>query len=219
MSSVMIVPGAAVRDYARPAVEELCGRGIDAELLAAPGEPGTPADLAEYGRELGARLDAAPTDLLVGLSVGAQAAAVAAATRTEARPVGRLVLIGPTVDPAARTHARLVGRWLAGGRAEPGSLLISQLPDWWRAGPRRIAAVVRSALDVDIERVLDPLPVPTAIVHAEYDQITSHTYAADLATRIGARLVVLPGATHSWPHRHEHDFADLIDDILEEGRS
>ena len=217
MSRVGIVPGAAVRSYVRPAVDALRERGIDAELLPAPGQPGTPADLAEYGRELAGRLDLAPVDLLVGLSVGAQAAAVAA--RAEPGAIGRLMLVGPTVDPATRTAFRLVGRWIAGGRAEPGRLLADQLPDWWRAGPRRIAGVVRSSLDVEIERVLDPLPVPTDVVHAEHDQITSHAYASRLATGLGARLLLLPGASHSWPYRHERAFADLIEDVLKEHRS
>lgn len=221
MSRVVVVPGAAVRSYVRPAVDALRERGIDAELLAAPGEPGTPADLAEYGRGLAARFDTAPVDLLVGLSVGCQvtAVAVAAAAQTDRRPVRRLMLVSPTVDPAARTTARLVGRWMAGGRAEPGRLLIDQLPDWWRAGRRRITGVVRSALSIEIEHVLDPLPVPTDVVHAEHDQITSHSYAARLATGLGARLVLLPGATHSWPYRHEHAFADLIENVLKENRS
>lgn len=211
VSRVGIVPGAAVRRYVRPAVEALCERGIDAELLAAPGEPGTSADLAGYGRELAGRLDLAPVDLLVGLSVGAQAAAVAA--RAAPKAVGRLMLVGRTVDPSARTAVRLVGRWVAGGRAEPARLLADQIPDWWRAGPRRIARVVRSSLDVEIERVLHPLPVPTDVVHAEHDRITSHSYASRLAAGLGARLVLLPGASHSWPYRHERAFADLVENV------
>lgn len=213
----LVVPGAAVRAYVRPAVDAVCRRGVDARLLPAPGEPGTPADLVRYGRELAARLEDSPADVLIGLSVGAQVAAVAAATvGSGRRPLGRLVLVSPTVDPAARTPARLAGRWLRGGRAEPRGLLADQLPDWWRAGPARIAAVVRSALDVEIERVLDPLPVPTDVVHAEHDRITSHAYAARLAAALGARLVLLPAATHSWPYRCADEFADLVDDVVEE---
>lgn len=215
VAKVLVVPGAAVRRYAWPAVEELRRRGVEAALAAAPGEPGTPADLAEYGRELGARLDTEPVDLLVGLSVGAQVAAVAtAAARTEPRPVRRLMLVGPTLDPAARAIVRLVGRWLAGGRAEPRGLLTEQLPDWRRAGPRRIVTLVRSAPTVEVERVLAPLSVPTTVVHAEHDQITSHEYAARLATDLGAPLVLLPGATHSWPFREEEAFADLVAGIV-----
>jgi pimeloyl-ACP methyl ester carboxylesterase len=213
----VIVPGAAVRGYVRPAIEALRARGVTAELLPAPGEPGTPTDLAEYGRELGARLSvrADPVDLLVGLSVGAQVAAVAAATPGP-NGTGRLMLVSPTVDPAARTVPRLVGRWISGGRVESPSLLPRQLPDWWRAGPHRIARVVRSAVTVDIERVLPGIDLPVDVVHAERDLITSHAYAARLAAAHGkGRLVVVPDATHSWPYGDEHRFADLVESTLE----
>lgn len=50
MARVLVVPGAAVRSYVYPAVEELRRRRIDVELLAAPGEPGQPARLDEYGQ-------------------------------------------------------------------------------------------------------------------------------------------------------------------------
>jgi len=215
-----MIPGAAVRGYVRSAVERLRHRGVEATLLPAPGEPGAPSDLAEYGRELAARLvDRGSTvDLLVGLSVGAQAAAVAAATPGRPGPprIRRVMLVSPTVDPAARTVPRLVGRWLAGGRVESPSLLPRQLPDWWRAGPGRIARVVRSAVTVDIERVLPSIDVPVDVVHAERDLITSHAYAARLAAAHNdGRLVVIPGATHSWPHGDEDRFVDLVRSTLE----
>ena len=58
-------------------------------------------DLAAYGRELGAEISAAgkPVDVLIGLSAGTQAAAVAAAATPLVR---RLVLVSPTVDPESR---------------------------------------------------------------------------------------------------------------------
>lgn len=213
---VVVVPGAAVRDYVRPAVERLRSCRVQVDLLPAPGGPGTPTDLAAYGRELGARLqdEASRVDLLVGLSVGAQVAAVAAATPGPT-VLSRVMLVSPTVDPAARSTGRLVGRWLAGGRVESPSLLPRQLPDWWRAGPRRISRVARSSVAVEIERLLPSIAVPVDIVHAERDLITSHAYAARLADHPGARLVLIPGATHSWPHGDEDRFADLVQSTLE----
>lgn len=103
-----------------------------------------------------------PVDLLIGLSVGAQVAAVVAAISSMASlhrppgsaasvqitvppPIGNLMLVSPTVDPQGRTVATLVTRWLAGGRRERTELLREQAPDWRRAGIRRVVAVVRSA--------------------------------------------------------------------------
>jgi pimeloyl-ACP methyl ester carboxylesterase len=232
VARVLVVPGAAVRSYVCPAVEELQRRDLDAELLAAPGEPGQPARLDEYGRVLAGRIAAEdPVDLLIGLSVGAQVAAVAAGVASTASlrrpgsatplpvtvpapPIRNLMLVSPTVDPEARTTPALVTRWLAGGRRERAGLLREQLPDWRRAGPRRIAAVVRSALEVEVEQLLPAVSVPVTVVHAERDIITSHAYAARLAADHGARFVVVPGASHSWPYRDESRFADLAEAVL-----
>jgi pimeloyl-ACP methyl ester carboxylesterase len=217
----LIVPGAAVRRYVLDAVEALSAVGIWGEVLAAPGEPMVPADLGEYGRALAGRI-AGGVDVLIGLSVGAQVAAVAAAaqphlslTRSPAEgAIRRLVLISPTVDPAARSGPRLVGRWVAGGRVEPMSLLAQQLPDWRRAGSARIATVVRSAREIAIEQLLPGVSCPVTVVHAERDVITSHAYAAHLAAAAGGDLVIVPGATHSWPYDDPARFAALIDRLI-----
>lgn len=207
----MVVPGAAVRSYVRPAVQRASAAGWSIELAAAPGSPDAPTDLGEYGRELAGCLARRPVDLLVGLSVGAQAAAVAA-TAVE---VPRLALVGPTVDPACRSTPRLLARWLAGGRLESARLLPAQLPDWRRAGRRRLMRLVRSALAVELERVLPRVDTQLTVVHAERDVITSHSYAAQLATGYDAgQLLVLPGATHSWPYGDPDGFVTLLDRLL-----
>jgi pimeloyl-ACP methyl ester carboxylesterase len=60
--------------------------------------------------------------------------------------------------------------------------------------------VVRSSLRVRLEDVLPRVPVALAVVHGAEDVICSHAYAAALAADHGGRLVVVPGATHSWPY-------------------
>jgi pimeloyl-ACP methyl ester carboxylesterase len=211
---VLVVPGAAVRGYVRDAVDALSSVGVRGDLRAAPGEPWVPADLSEYGKCLSTEIrEHGGVDALIGLSVGAQVAAIAAA-RAGGDAVGRLVLISPTVDSAARSVPRLVGRWAAGGRVEPASLLPRQLPDWRRAGPSRIATVVRSALAVEIEELLPDVTCPVTVVHSDGDVITSHSYAARLAAAAAGELVLVPGATHSWPHDDAARFASLIDRLL-----
>jgi Alpha/beta hydrolase family len=214
--AVLIVPGAGVRRYARPAVEALRGRGVAAWLLPAPGGAGGPADLERYGVELARRLasdSAEPVELLVGLSVGAQAAAVAAAVLPPGRLRG-LTLVSPTVDPRIRSAPRMLARWLAAGRLERPGLLAAQGPDWRRAGPGRLARVVRSSLRVRLEDVLPRVPVALAVVHGADDVICSHAYAAALADDHGGRLVVVPGATHSWPYADADRFADTVLGLL-----
>jgi pimeloyl-ACP methyl ester carboxylesterase len=152
-------------------------------------------------------------DLLVGLSVGSQAAAVAAAACGDSG-VRRLLLISPTVDPAQRTALRFLAQWAAAGRLEDPALFREQLPEWRAAGPRSLLGVVTSALQVRLEQVLIDVSSPLTVVHAEDDAITGHGYAAGLATRFHGRLVVVPSAVHSWPYRHGPDFADLVQDVL-----
>src|SRR4051794_41970183 len=81
--AVLIVPGAGVRRYARPAVEALRGRGVAAGLLPAPGGAGGPADLERYGVELARRLaaggSAGPGGAPGGVAGGGPAAGGAAA--------------------------------------------------------------------------------------------------------------------------------------------
>jgi pimeloyl-ACP methyl ester carboxylesterase len=208
--TVLIVPGAGVHRYARPAVDALRARGVDAELLPAPGSPTGPPDLTRYGAQLAERIAAGgPVDLLVGLSVGAQAAALAAATLSPSQ-LRALALVSPTVDPAARSARRLIGRWLAAGRREPPGLLATQAPDWRRAGARRLVQVVRSALRVRIEDVVGRVAADVTVVHGEDDAVTSHAYAAALAADLEGRLVVVPGATHSWPYADADRFAATL---------
>jgi pimeloyl-ACP methyl ester carboxylesterase len=208
MARVLVVPGLAVRGYVEPAVRRLTAIDLEAELLRAPGEPGVPTDLLDYGRRLGARLSHEHVDALIGLSVGAQVAAVAAAATTNVR---HLLLVSPTVDPEARSPARLLGRFLGGSRLEPPRLGLEQAPDWFRAGPRRLKLVAQSALGVFIEDMLSSVRANLTVVHAEHDVITSHCYAAALAADYGGELVVVPGATHSWPYADGDSFASLVE--------
>ena len=204
MPVVVLVPGLGVRRYLSAAADALGSRGFDARLLPAPGSTSAPADLREYGGWLASR---SRCDVLLGLSVGAQAAALAA----RGQDVGRLVLSGPTVDPRVRSAPRLLGAWLRGLPREPARLGLEQLPDWVDAGARRLATTFRSALAVPTERVLDGVRAPVTIVRGTHDVVTSHAWAAALAAGgAGRELVLVPGATHSWPYGDEERFADLV---------
>lgn len=209
---MLIVPGAAVRSYVRPAADALRDRGVEVHLLAAPGEPDAQAHLRDYGQQLAHQINRdGSADLLIGLSVGAQVATVAATTPARVR---HLMLISPTVDPQIRTTPRLLGRWLAGGRLERPGLFLEQFPEWRRAGPRRLMQVLHSAVTVRIEDLLPSLRARLTVVHGEHDAITSHSYAAGLATDHGGALLVVPNATHSWPYADADRFADTVGALL-----
>jgi pimeloyl-ACP methyl ester carboxylesterase len=52
------------------------------------------------------------------------------------------------------------------------------------------------------------------IIHTEYDLLTSHAYAAWLAETHGARLVLMPGVSHSWPKADVARFLRFLNELV-----
>ena len=172
-----------------------------------------PADLELYGRQLGERLrdEDRAVAVLIGLSVGTQAAAVAAAVG--GRRVQHLLLVSPTVEPAKRSRRRLLAAWLKGEDHPDSPPLSGQVGDWRHAGARRIFRGFSSAVRVRLEDVLPEVAAKITIVHAEADQLTAHSSALDLAERVGARLLLVPDAPHSWPVGDAGRFVTLVSEL------
>lgn len=215
MSRIVIVPGLAVRGYAESAARAVRLRGHRVRLLRAPTWRGTPTDLERYGARLGASFERGgdPVDLLVGLSVGSQPAAVAAARSAR---VARLLLVSPTVDPRFRSIPSLVQQWFAGNRGHGEPRFFDQVGDWAQAGIPRIVAGFASAVRVPpLETVLPRVPAATTVALAQYDDLTSEEWAGRLAEIAGRPLLHLDGAPHSWPVGDRIGFADRIDALLE----
>ncbi len=208
---VVIVPGLAVRRYVAPAARALTDAGWWVRLETPPGAPGAAHTLREYGEDLARRLRDEPADLLVGLSVGTQAAAVAA-VRAGAS-VGTLVLASATVAPELRGGGRLLARWALAGRHESPCLLGTQLPEWLRAGPVAIGRGLRSTRSAYLEDVLPAVAAPLVVVHSRDDVVCPHAYAAQLAATYGGRLLLVPRGTHSWPYRDAAGFRDTLERI------
>ena len=213
---VVIVPGLAVRSYAEPAAEALRASGYRVSLLRAPSWRRTPVTMRRYGEALAAQLDerGAPIDLLVGLSVGSQAAALAA---SKTSLVERLLLVSPTVDPAIRSWHGLLGRWLAGDDSHSDPSAGQQVGDWAQAGVPRIAVGFFSTLSLPIEVPLAAVSARVTVVHAEHDYLGSLAWATSLAERVGARLEIRSGAAHSWPVNDPGGFVELVDRLMQEG--
>lgn len=186
--------------------------GVEVDLRPAPGAPGQPADLERYGVGLALRFGDVPADALVGLSVGSQAAAVAAVCRPAG--VRHLVLVSPTVPPQSRSSWRQFLRWAAAARLESPGLLWQQLSEWARAGPASVLGGLASAQRVVLEDVLADVTCPVTVVYGEDDEVSSHSYAAFLAAEHGGRLIILPEATHSWPFRDPDRFAAAVEELL-----
>jgi pimeloyl-ACP methyl ester carboxylesterase len=124
--------------------------------------------------------------------------------------VERLVLVSPTIDPQYRTPLKQFAVF-AKGNPHERFRTVRQVPDWSRAGPVRIIRCFRSAIALPLEHVLPQVSGEVTIIHTEYDPLTSHAYAASLAADNQARLVLIPGASHSWPKDDPVGFLRFMD--------
>jgi pimeloyl-ACP methyl ester carboxylesterase len=212
MTRVIAVPGLAVRAYVAPPVQHLRNHGYDATLLQPPAWRGVDQDLELYGRHLAADIDndGAPVDVLVGLSAGSQAATVAASLTSL---VSRLVLVSPTVDPAYRSMIKQLYVFIRGDPHD-NSAFFHHVPDWARAGIPRIVCGFASAIALHLEDILPRVTADITIIHTEYDPLTTHAYAAQLAEMAGGKLVLMPGASHSWPQQDSARFLRFINELV-----
>jgi pimeloyl-ACP methyl ester carboxylesterase len=199
---VVVVQGMAVATYLLPGMAAF-GSWTRAHLLELPGlagsgEPPHELSMAEYGQAVAHWLTATCTRpvLLAGHSSGTQVAAEAAPGH---RLVAGLMLASPTIDPAVRPFPRLALRFLQNGRIEPPGLIGLHLPEWRRAGPRRLAHLVRASLRHDIEFSLRRLTVSLLVLRGTDDVLSTADWARRLvATAPDGRYLELPGA-HGFP--------------------
>lgn len=214
MAYVIMVPGLTVRGYLLASAARLRADGHQVDLLPPFGWPNSGTDLDAYADRIARHATAhGPADLMIGLSVGTQAATLAAG-RTPA--VRRLLLISPTVDPARRSTMSALRAW-AGGEDHPKAPgATDHARDWLRAGPWRIYRGLRSAIAMRLE---DELPRaadgrPVTVVHGEADQLSPLPFAVEVADRAGARMMIMPDAPHSWPFADGDRFSDLVGDLV-----
>lgn len=193
VSSRYFLPlAAALRDLG-VLVPDLPGFG-----LSAAARPVT--DVGGLADALLACVSAAGHDriFLVGNSFGAQIA-VEAAIRAPER-VERLVLVGPTVDPAARTLLRQYVRWQRNAPDEHLSVLPVMARDVADLGLVRATALLRAMLEHRMEERLPLVRPPTLVVRAGRDRVVPDRWAQDAAAMLpDGRLAVLPGYAHM-PH-------------------
>lgn len=216
---VVLVHGLAVSSrYFAPLARRLAMRNwVIAPDLPGYGRSATPPrplDVPELADALLAWLDLLEVERapLVANSLGCQIAVDLAVRRPER--VERLVLLGPTMDPAAPT---LLGQGLRLARdipREPLGLNLAELRDYARMGPQRILATARFAL---ADPLLDKLPrvaAPTLVVRGERDPIAPQAWIERMAALLpDGRVAVVPGA----PHAAHWGAADAVARLVEEG--
>ena len=172
-------------------------------------------EIPELAAVLGKWLDLvgieAPT--LVANSMGCQVV-VELAARMRHRAAD-LVLVGPTVDPGARTMPRQAGRLLLDSVREPPSLLPLIAVDYARFGPRRFLATSRHALRDRIEEKLPRVEAPTLVVRGARDALVSQRWAEEVARLLPrGQLVNLPGRAHAVNYNAPLELAALVREFV-----
>jgi pimeloyl-ACP methyl ester carboxylesterase len=134
--------------------------------------------------------------IVIGVSFGCQVAVELAARHPAT--VDRLVLVGPTFDPAARTPARLALRWARNAPRSSPRLAPTVVHDLIDAGPWRSVRTLRRALADPVEEKLGEIEAPTLVVRPERDHLAPAEWTERVAKLIpDAELTVLPKAGHS----------------------
>jgi pimeloyl-ACP methyl ester carboxylesterase len=134
--------------------------------------------------------------IVIGISFGCQVAVDLAARHPAA--VERLVLVGPTVDPDARSASRMALRWARNAPHSSPRLAPTIVHDFIDAGPWRSMWTLRRALEDPIEEKLSEIEAPTLVVRPERDRLVPEDWSKRVAELIpDAELVVLTKAGHS----------------------
>ena len=156
--------------------------------------------------------------ILLGNSMGCQVLinlAVAAPSR-----IGKLVLVGPTVDPRFRTFGRQLPRWLIEATHEPLGIFPILLSDYARCGVQRFLVTARFALDDRPEDKLPAIAAPTLVVRGERDAVVSHAWAKQVTSLlVNGRLATVRAAPHAAHHSAPSSVARLVEEFVRKSPS
>jgi pimeloyl-ACP methyl ester carboxylesterase len=172
--------------YFDPLARELGGEQVRPEQR----EPWPIHDLAT---EVEAQLQ--EPAVVVANSMGCQVATALAVRRPEL--VQALVLVGPTVDPSARSAVRHAFRLARDAWFEPPKLTGIVLRDYLRYGPGRLLRQARYALEDAIEERLPAIEAPALVLRGAYDPLCPAPWGQEAAHLLSTRLVTIAGAGHA----------------------
>ncbi|GEC02367.1 alpha/beta hydrolase [Streptomyces spinoverrucosus] len=217
---VVCVHGAGVSSREFQPFVEVLGRRHDAWTVDLPGfgasaGPRHPLGLRALADALVEWLTAVDLDqvVLLGGSLGCQVAVDAAARHPDR--IAGLVLVGPTVDPAARSFLHQLLRWMRNAPHEQASMAPLNLADYRDAGARRIVGTFAEALRDRIEDKLPHVVMPTLVVRGAQDRMVPQEWAEEVTRLLPAgRLAVVEKSGHMVPYRQAHALAGLVTDFL-----
>ncbi len=207
--------------YMRPALEvfakDFTTYAVDLPGFGRSEKPARVLDTVELNESLRAWLDANDIERAVFLanSFGCQICAHLAAN--EASRVARLVLIAPTIDPAARTVRQQLFRLVMDAPRESPSLMwVAFCEYFFVTGFRRAYRTLRFALTDRIEQRLPHITAQTLVLRGEHDTLVPHTWAQRVATMMPhARFVTIENAAHAINYSAPEALARVVVPFLE----
>ena len=179
--------------------------------------PPTPLDVSGLASALEGCLDALALQrpAFVANSMGCQVV-TKLAVECPAR-VGRMALIGPTVDPEQRRARQQLLSGLRDAAREPMSLIGIAARDDVAVGTRALLATFRSALADRIEDRLPLVEQQTFVIRGEADRFVSAGWAERVARLLPrSQLVVLAGQPHAAHYTRPELVARLVGQFLSE---
>jgi pimeloyl-ACP methyl ester carboxylesterase len=192
-------------------VPDLPGWGRSEKPPAALTVPQAADALAAWMRQMG--LGRA---CLVGNSLGCQFIIDLAVRHPEL--VGWAVLVGPTMDPAART---VIAQGLRGSRdllREPLSYWPLLARDYLVAGPLRTLKTLRHALADPVVEKLPRVTAPTLVVRGGRDPIAPQAWAEQMVSQLPhGRLLVIPRAAHVANYTAPDELAAAVRAFVRDG--
>jgi len=146
--------------------------------------------------------------VIVGHSMGAQVALEMAVRHPDV--VERIVLIGPTVEPAARSAPQQLWRLLRDIAVESPRVIARGAREYVRAGPR-LRAKFRAMLVHRPEEVLGKAHAPALVLRGEDDLVAPQDWCRRVADTLPeGRLAEVPGHGHETMIRDAAPAARLI---------
>lgn len=138
--------------------------------------------------------------VVLGNSLGAQVAVELAVLAPDL--VAALVLVGPTVDPAARSAGAQLRALVADVPRERPSLVAQVAGELLRTDPRLVRDRARGALGHDVAERLAGVAVPVVVVRGRDDPLVSPGWARRVALAAPSGEVVELAGGHAV---HHHD--------------
>ena len=150
---------------------------------------------------------------LVGNSFGCQLVAELAVREPER--VAAAVLVGPTVDPRARTALRQLARLVATAVFEPPGLWLIVAGEYAVFGPRRALVTLREMLGDRIEAKLPRVPARALVVRGARDVIVPQRWAEEATALLPhGRLAVVPRRGHAVNYNAPRELKRLVVALL-----